>query len=174
MDKVINVVMAGLGGQGVLKVADILSDAAFITGFDVKQSEVHGMSQRGGSVNSDVRYGKQVWSPMVPIGEADFLVVLEPTQVENNRYRLKQGGQLITPSLFLGDDFDDIEELEEDDENPITQRNFNIAMLGALSIYLNLDEAVWKQAIQSNLPARAHAENLNVFAFGRQKAQEAN
>jgi len=67
---VTNVVIAGLGGQGVLKASDILADAAFLAGLDVKKSEIHGMSQRGGSVTSDVRFGRQVLSPMVPAGEA--------------------------------------------------------------------------------------------------------
>jgi hypothetical protein len=71
--KTTNVVIAGLGGQGVIKASDILADAAFSTGIDVKKSEIHGMSQRGGSVASDVRFGERVFSPMVTEGEADFL-----------------------------------------------------------------------------------------------------
>ena len=70
-----NVVFAGLGGQGVLKASDILAEAAFEAGLAVKKSELHGMSQRGGSVKSDVRFGQEVLSPMVPPGEADYLVV---------------------------------------------------------------------------------------------------
>ena len=92
-----NVVFAGLGGQGVLKASDILADAAFRAGLDVKKSELHGMSQRGGSVSSDVRLGESVASPMVTDGEADFLVVLSPDQVENNRHVLRPGGVLIAP-----------------------------------------------------------------------------
>jgi hypothetical protein len=84
--KLTNVVVAGLGGQGVLKASDILADVAVRAGFDVKKSEIKGMSQRGGSVSSDVRFGDAVLSPMVPPGEADFLLVLEPTQVEPNRH----------------------------------------------------------------------------------------
>ena len=87
-----NVVIAGLGGQGVIKASDILAEAAFRAGLDVKKSELHGMSQRGGSVTSDVRFGAQVFSPMVPPGEADFLVVLAPDQVEPNRHCLRPGG----------------------------------------------------------------------------------
>ena len=68
--------IAGLGGQGVLKASDILAEAAFAAGFDVKKADVHGMSQRGGSVRSDLRFGPRVFSPMVPAGEADVLVVL--------------------------------------------------------------------------------------------------
>jgi indolepyruvate ferredoxin oxidoreductase beta subunit len=65
-NRVTNIVLGGLGGQGVLTASDILADAAFRAGFDVKKSELHGMSQRGGSVSSDVRYGPRVLSPMVP------------------------------------------------------------------------------------------------------------
>ncbi|NLF08624.1 MAG: hypothetical protein GX594_11700, partial [Pirellulaceae bacterium] len=86
----LSVVIAGLGGQGVLKASDILADAAFLSGYDVKKSEIHGMSQRGGSVASDVRFGGQVHSPMIPSGEADLLVVLAEDQVENNRPRLRE------------------------------------------------------------------------------------
>jgi len=100
MNKTVNVVIAGLGGQGVIKASDILSEAAFRSGFAVKKSEIHGMSQRGGSVTSDVRFGPQVLSPMVPPGEADFLVVLAPDQVEVNRGQLRAGGVLIAPELI--------------------------------------------------------------------------
>src|ERR1035437_4528384 len=87
--KVTNIVIAGLGGQGVLKASDIVAEVAFRAGFDVKKSEIHGMSQRGGSVTSDIRFGKSVYSPMVPSGEADYLVVLSPDQVEPNRWQLR-------------------------------------------------------------------------------------
>jgi phenylacetate-CoA ligase len=95
-DKVTNIVVAGLGGQGVITASDILADAAFHTGLDVKKSEIHGVSQRGGSVTSDVRFGPRVLSPMVPPGKGDFLVVLASDQVENNRQRLRPRGVLIT------------------------------------------------------------------------------
>ncbi len=87
---VTNVIIAGLGGQGVLKASDILAEAAFFAGLDVKKAEVHGMSQRGGSVTSDVRFGPRVLSPMVPPGEADFLVVLAEDEVESHRACLRR------------------------------------------------------------------------------------
>jgi indolepyruvate ferredoxin oxidoreductase beta subunit len=93
-----NIVVAGLGGQGVLKASDILASTVFRAGFDVKKSEIHGMSQRGGSVSSDVRFGKKVFSPMVPPGAADYLLVLAASQVEVARPMLKAGGVLIEPS----------------------------------------------------------------------------
>ena len=97
--KVVNVVFAGLGGQGVIKASDILADAAFRAGLDVKKAEVHGMAQRGGSVTSDVRFGDHVESPMIPWGEADFLLVLAPSEVEVTRPLLGKGGVLIAPDL---------------------------------------------------------------------------
>ncbi|MCX5758362.1 MAG: 2-oxoacid:acceptor oxidoreductase family protein [Candidatus Hydrogenedentes bacterium] len=141
---VTNVVFAGLGGQGVLKASDILSDAAFGAGFDVKKSEIHGMSQRGGSVTSDVRYGPEVFSPMVPVGESDFLVALDSTQ--------------IAP---------DLDDLDQDPTTPITRRGFNVALIGVLSAYLDLPEANWREALHGNLPAKTHAVNDEVFAIGR-------
>ena len=99
--RLINVVVAGLGGQGVLKASDILADAALRAGFDVKKSEIKGMSQRGGSVTSDVRFGQIVLSPMVPPGEADYLLVLEPTQVDPHKHYLKHIEGEHQPSLFF-------------------------------------------------------------------------
>jgi len=152
---VTNVVVAGLGGQGVLKASDILAEAAFRAGLDVKKAEVHGMSQRGGSVNSDVRFGRSVLSPMIPDGEADFLLVLSEDQIENNRYRLRNGGILIDPSSFP----------KEALSNPKT---LNIALLGILSQHLDLDEAIWIESIQDNLPEKIHEVNKKAFLAGRQ------
>jgi indolepyruvate ferredoxin oxidoreductase beta subunit len=119
-DRVTNIVLGGLGGQGVLTASDILADAAFRAGFDVKKSELHGMSQRGGSVSSDVRYGPRVLQPMVPAGEADFLLVLEPTQVEVNRPVLKPGGRA------------DPARRDPRGHGLKNKKSFNVAMLGAL------------------------------------------
>lgn len=165
-NSVTNVVFAGLGGQGVLRASDILADAAFLAGFDVKKSEIHGMSQRGGSVSSDVRFGREVFSPMTPLGEADYLVVLHPTQVENNRHCLHEGGILITTDLVLGKD-GDFGALDENSHSPVTRRNFNVALLGALSVHLDIPEPHWTRAICNNLPEKVHAENLRVFEYGR-------
>ena len=101
LPKVNNVVVAGLGGQGVLKGTDILADVALRAGYDVKKSEIKGMSQRGGSVTSDVRFGGAVLSPMVSPGEADYLLVLDATQVEPLRHYLKPGGVLIMETMTI-------------------------------------------------------------------------
>ena len=88
-----NVRFAGLGGTGVLKASDVFADVAFRRGHVVKKAEVHGMSQRGGSVQSDVRFGAAVHSPMIPDGACDFLVVLEPSQVAVVRDGLHTGAR---------------------------------------------------------------------------------
>jgi len=153
-DAVTNIVIAGLGGQGVLKASGIVADAAFRAGFDVKQSELHGMSQRGGSVSSDVRFGREVFSPMVPAGEADFLVVVAADQVEVNRHQLRPGGVLIVPDAV--------------DATKLTnKKSFNVALLGVLSRHLDIAEAVWLDAIRAALPEKLHAANLQAFALGR-------
>ncbi len=155
MSKVINIVIAGLGGQGVLKASDILADAAFRAGFDVKKSELHGMSQRGGSISSDVRYGDKVLSPMIPTGHADFLVVLEPTQLEPNRHQLKPDGVLISTDLI-------------DPSSLKNRRSLNVALLGVLSVYLDIPDSEWMEAVRAALPERHHPVNLEAFALGRE------
>jgi indolepyruvate ferredoxin oxidoreductase beta subunit len=158
--KVVNVVFAGLGGQGVLKASDILAEAAFRSGLDVKKSELHGMSQRGGSVSSDVRFGDEVFSPMVPPGEADYVVVLEPDQVEVNRPQLRAGGVLIPPNLI--------------GENELPNRkSLNVALCGALSKHLDISEANWLAAVRANLPEKLHEANVAAFAIGRERAKGA-
>lgn len=169
-NKVTNVVISGLGGQGVLKASDILGDVVFAADYDVKKSEVHGMSQRGGSVSTDVRFGEKVLSPMVPIGEADYLVVLDSTQVEPNRHKLREGGTLICPKTILGED-KDIPDLRTDKETPLSRRNFNVAMIGALSKHLpHIPEEDWLKAVFKNLPKKLHELNQQVFKIGRDAA----
>ncbi len=154
---VVNVVVAGLGGQGAIKASDILADVAFRAGLDVKKAEVHGMSQRGGSVTSDVRFGPHVESPMIAPGEADFLVVLAPSEVEVTRPLLKAGGVLIPPDLV--------------DEKALPNRkSLNVALLGALSRHLDLPEALWLEAVKAALPPQLHAVNEKAFQLGRDAA----
>jgi indolepyruvate ferredoxin oxidoreductase beta subunit len=154
---VTNIVFAGLGGQGVLKASDITADVAFASGLDVKKSELHGMSQRGGSVTSDIRYGEHIFSPMVPPGEADYLVVLAPDQVEVNIAQLKSGGKLIEPSMV--------------DENKLSnKKSANVALLGILSKYLQFSEEDWLTAIKKNLPEQLYDVNVEAFRVGKNAA----
>ncbi len=121
----------------------------------MKKSELHGMSQRGGSVSSDVRFGHRVHSPMVPPGEAHFLVVLAEDQVEVNEHRLAGDGTLLTP-----------DELPQD-ELP-HKKSLNVALLGLLSTMLELDEEVWMKEIEKQLPARFLEANRTAFRMGRE------
>ncbi|MBR1966127.1 MAG: 2-oxoacid:acceptor oxidoreductase family protein [Lentisphaeria bacterium] len=152
---VTNVIFAGLGGQGVLKGTDILGEVLFEKGFDVKKSEVHGMSQRGGSVSSEVRYGEKVFSPMIPHGEADYLIVLDETQVEVNISKLKKDGILISPKDVPTDKL----------ANP---KALNIMLLGALSVYLQeIELDAFLNALKMFLPEKLYAMNEEAFLLGR-------
>jgi len=153
-DNVTNIVIAGLGGQGVLKASDILADVAFHAGLDVKKAEVHGMSQRGGSVTSDVRYGPTVLSPMVPPGAADFLVILEETQLEPTRHHLSAQGKLLSCTQLAGTKL----------PNP---RSINVAMLGLLSPHLPFSREQWLEAIRAAFPAKLYEMNVTAFDLGR-------
>jgi indolepyruvate ferredoxin oxidoreductase, beta subunit len=152
--KPINVVIAGLGGQGVLKASDILADVAFAAGLDVKKSELHGMSQRGGSVSSDVRFGEHVYSPMVDAGEADFLLVIEPDQIPVNQAALAPTGVLIESS-------------QVDATNLQNKKSINVALLGRLSRHLPFTEEAWHAALKRNLREDLYEANLRSFALGR-------
>jgi len=154
-NQVTNVVVAGLGGQGVLRGTDILAQVALNAGFDVKKSEIKGMSQRGGSVTGDVRFGARVFSPMVPTGAADYLLVLEPTQVEPNRHMLKVSGRLITPDAVK------LEALAN-------KKTLNVALLGALSAHLPMAEQLWLESLREAFDAKFFELNKAAFLAGRQ------
>ncbi len=156
-DNVTNVVIAGLGGQGVLKASDILADAVFRAGHDVKKAEVHGMSQRGGSVNCDVRFGDKVYSPMISRGEADYLVVLAADQVEHNRSYLRPGGVLVEPGMV-------------DASQLANKRSINVALIGRLSWHLDLPENCWMEALAANLSGDLIEVNRVAFELGRATA----
>lgn len=155
----VNVVFAGIGGQGIILASDMLTEAAFKSGYDVKKSELHGMSQRGGSVSSDVRFGTKVWSPMVPRGEADYLVVLSEDQVEVCRDMLKENGVLLTPSI-LGD-YD-------------PGRSLNIAMLGALNAHIRFPEELWIELIRKAFKGDLAEVNIEAFHKGTSGVNQKN
>src|SRR5512139_2963634 len=154
MQRVTNIVVAGLGGQGVLKGTDILAEVALRAGYDVKKSEIKGMSQRGGSVTGDVRFGGQVFSPMVPSGEADFLLVLERTQVEPQQHMLRPGGVLITPDVVTADELPN-------------KKTLNVALLGALSAHLPMAEEQWLAALRTGFAETFFEGNQKAFLIGR-------
>ncbi len=151
-----NVIVAGLGGQGVLKCSDILSAAIFHAGWNIKKAEVHGMSQRGGSVACDIRFSKdaEVLSPMVPAGQADYLLVLSEDQIDNNLHHLRKDGLLLKPDRI------DADKLEN-------ARCLNVALLGVLSKEFEIGDKIWHDAIRSQLPENLHDVNIAAFEYGR-------
>ncbi len=154
-DKVVNVVVAGLGGQGVIKASDILADAVFRAGRDVKKAEIHGMSQRGGSVTSDVRFGDAVLSPMISTGEADYLLVLAPSEVAVTKPLLAPHGVLIPPDAIP-------------EAKLANKRSLNVALLGMLAARLDIPDEHWQAAIRAALPERLHAVNDAAFKLGKE------
>jgi len=184
-----NILLAGVGGQGILLASEILAEACMLAGFDVKKSEIHGMSQRGGSVVSHVRFGKQVFSPVVPAGEGDILFGFELLETCRYLNLLRPGAKVIAndfriqpPSVLLGQDRypDDLPErisarfsdftlidglkIATETGNP---RVANTVLLGAVSRHLQIDVAVWQQAIGKMVPTKALEINLTAFQAGR-------
>ncbi|MBK8478787.1 MAG: 2-oxoacid:acceptor oxidoreductase family protein [Opitutaceae bacterium] len=149
-----NVRFAGIGGTGVIKASDILADVVFRLGHETKKAEVHGMSQRGGSVQSDVRFGTEVHSPMIPDGTCDFLVVMDLTQIEVVRAGLRAAGTLITPA-----DIDTV-------KLP-SAKSLNVAMLGRLSRHFDFPVDVWLASLRAHFAEKLHAANDQAFALGR-------
>ena len=158
--KITNVVFAGLGGQGVLKASDILAEAAFRAGLDVKKSEIHGMSQRGGFVSSDVRFGEKVFSPMISRGEADFLVLLEPTQRQAAEGVLSSAGLFLTAESVMV-------------ENLPSKKTLNVALLGMLSVHLEKDvpKNLLLEVILESVPEKTRSLNEQAFEMGRRKEE---
>ncbi len=153
-DKVTSIKIAGLGGMGVLKSTQILAEVFFRQGFDVKKAEVHGMSQRGGSICSDVRFGKKVFSPMVPAGALNFLVLFQDDQFPLYEADCSPGTVILKPAAI------DPAKLEN-------KRALNIAMLGLLSRHLDIPVEVWLNVLHEALPEKGYAVNESAFELGR-------
>lgn len=183
-----NILIAGVGGQGTVLASKILGDVAMAAGFDVKQSEIHGMSQRGGSVVTHVKFGKKVYSPLVARGQGDVLMAFE--ELEGLRYLpfLKAKGRVILNlqkmlpmPVILGQS-----EYPEQAEQIIEAAGFlleaapaaqmadslgnakaaNVVLLGILARHLDFPKEAWIKAIQDNVKARFVEMNLQAFELG--------
>lgn len=148
-----NVIFCGIGGQGVLTASEICGAAALLQGFHVKKSEVHGMAQRGGSVESHLRFGERVYSPLIIPGQADFLVCFFPDEEARLRHFLKPDGVnfLHLLGLFYKEDID--------------ARFLNTYLLGVLSAYLPIDTDHWISSL-TTIFTRAQDMNREVFLKG--------
>lgn len=185
-----NMLLAGVGGQGILLASEIICKVMMTAGYDVKKSEVHGMAQRGGSVTSHVRYAKKVFSPIARKGDVDILISFE--KLETLRYLdyLKPSGMVIInnaelypPSVNLGDAAypEDIPEtvrkyfkivkIVNASDIAVTAGNIktvNTAMLGVLSVYLDTIKAgIWESVIRDSFPEKVIKENIAAFNLGR-------
>jgi indolepyruvate ferredoxin oxidoreductase beta subunit len=158
-DRVYSITFGGIGGQGVLKASEICGWAAMFAGYHVKKSEVHGMSQRGGSVESHVRFGKKVYSPLVPAGGADFLVCFHLEEQPRLQTFLKKDGVDLTGYL---------EKAQQAVENP---RGLNTCLVGVLSAKLPIKEEYWMKAIEAVFKGKGLEENKRVFLDGRRIGQ---
>lgn len=194
MDKTMNIFLCGVGGQGILLASEIISSACMHAGFDVKQSEVHGMAQRGGSVISHIRFGKKVYSPLIEAGDADIVVSFEVLEAlrylpyMNSSTKVIVNTQKILPapvatgmdtypadvipqlkdrglSVFSVDAFDIAQAMGE-------TRAVNMVLVGALSIFLPFEESIYMQAIEKRIPEKIRKVNIEAFLKGKVAAKK--
>jgi len=187
--KVFNILISGVGGQGVLLTSKIIAEAALLQGLDVKQSEVHGMAQRGGSVLSQVRFGEKVYSPIVSEGEADLLIGFEPLETARYLHFLKDDGAVIYNTRPIGTigvsiaaekypaGIEDIIKSRVKTVLPFDgtqlavdagdKRTLNLVMLGAALRFLPLTESIIIDAIVNTIPKKALEINQKALAAGK-------
>lgn len=187
-----SIMIVGVGGQGSLLASRIIGNVLLSQGYDVKVSEVHGMSQRGGSVVTYVKYGDKVYSPVVEKGEADIIISFE--QLEAARYvqYLKKGGHIVTSTQMIdpmpvitgaavypqdiipklkeqGIDVIDVDALTLA-EQAGTSKASNVVLMGVVSTKMDFDESVWQAALESCVPPKFLELNRKAFALGRASA----
>ena len=184
-----NVMIVGVGGQGSLLASKLLGRLLLTKGYDIKVSEVHGMSQRGGSVVTYVRYGEKVYSPVIDKGGADFIVSFELLEAARWTEFLKPGGTIITntqrinpmpviigaaeyPEDLMGKmtaaglDVDGLDALSLAEEAG-SSKAVNLVLMGRLSKYFEFSEEEWLTAIEASVPPKFLEMNKKAFALGR-------
>jgi len=186
-----DIMVVGVGGQGVIVAAAVIADTAMLHGgLDVKLSETRGMSQRGGSVSSHIRIGKQVVAPSISPGEVDYLLAFEAAEGLRAAPALTPDGvaivntqQIVPPLASQGDmsyPFDAAERMAQSDRRVIVVDGNGIALrvgdlkvagivlVGALSMHLPFDVETWQAAIVRNVPPKWKDLNFAAFAAGRE------
>jgi len=188
-ERTFNIVIVGVGGQGILLTSDILAEVAFEEGYDVKKSEIHGMAQRGGSVISEVRFGEKVYSPLIKKGEADILLALEKLEALRFSIYLKKEGIAIVNNLEipplgvnLGKEKyprDILSRIEHKISRVIrveaitmakkagSPKTMNVVMLGVLSFFLPFSIPSWEKVIKKRVPSYSTEFNIRAFELGR-------
>ncbi|MGN0436797.1 MAG: indolepyruvate oxidoreductase subunit beta [Wujia sp.] len=183
-----NIMIVGVGGQGSLLASKLLGHLLLTQGYDVKVSEVHGMSQRGGSVVTYVRFGDKVYSPIIDKGEADFIVSFEKLEAARYIEYLREGGRvvvntqeidpmpvitgavaypekLIEKMEALGIQVDAMDCLSLAQEAG-SAKAVNLVLMGRLSKYFDISRDKWEQAIRECVPEKFVELNLKAFALG--------
>jgi indolepyruvate ferredoxin oxidoreductase beta subunit len=183
-----NILMVGVGGQGIILASDILTLAAMLAGHDAKKSEIHGMSQRGGSVFSHIRYGEKVHSPTIAEGAADILLSLE--EMETLRWLNYAGTHSVVITLQTRIKPAMVNQYPEGLEEELRRRcgsltyiepeqlkgkienikYFNVALLGVLAVLLDLPEESWRAAIEERVPKGSFEGNWKAFQAGKRFA----
>lgn len=183
-----DIILSGVGGQGILSIAAVIGRAALEDGLHIKQAEVHGMSQRGGSVVTYVRYGEKVYSPIIDKGEADFVLSFELLEAARWAEYLKEGGVLLTntqkvnpmPVITGAAEYPKALEkklaalpirLDAMDALGLalragSARAVNLVLLGRLSRYFHFTDEQWQDAIEKSVPAKFLELNKKAFALG--------
>jgi indolepyruvate ferredoxin oxidoreductase beta subunit len=191
-----NVLIVGVGGQGVLLASEVLSEVAMSAGLDVKKSEVHGMSQRGGVVTSHVKFGRKVYSPIIRYGQADILISFEQAEALRAVDWVKIDGLVATsttrlvPPIAVGGKIkypdDPISDLKKKIKNVIAveadkialemgnPRLANILLLGVVSSRLSFHSSDWESAIRSRVKAKFVDLNIRAFARGQEIAEQSS
>ncbi|MBQ7968524.1 MAG: indolepyruvate oxidoreductase subunit beta [Clostridia bacterium] len=183
-----NIMIVGVGGQGSLLASKLLGRLLLTKGYDVKVSEVHGMSQRGGSVVTYVRFGNKVYSPVIDEGEADFIVSFELLEAARWTKFLKNGGKIITNTQQVnpmpvvtgaaeypkelvskmeekGFSVDAIDALDLA-ESAGSSKAVNLVLMGRLSKYFDFTEDEWMTAIENSVPPKFLEMNKKAFSLG--------
>ena len=184
-----NIMIVGVGGQGSLLASKMLGQLLLSSGYDVKVSEVHGMSQRGGSVVTYVRYGEKVYSPIIDKGEADYIISFEKLEAARYVSYLKKGGKIIVSNQEIdpmpviigaaqypenliekiraaGADVDAIDALDLAMQAG-SPKAVNLVLMGRLSKYFDASEEMWMQALEACVPPKFLELNKKAFALGR-------
>lgn len=183
-NEVKNILLVGVGGQGTILASKILSQGLVEAGYDVKMSEIHGMSQRGGNVSTQIRYGKKVYSPIVGKGEADVIVAFEKMEALRWIEFLRKDGKMVindfeipsVPILMGKAEYpkEILEELSKVADILIIKaakiaeelgnsKAMNVVLLGSLVKAMNVEGVDWKKAIEDNV--KKGFEELNLRAF---------
>ncbi len=186
--------LVGVGGQGTLLASRILGSVLLSQGYDVKVSEVHGMSQRGGSVVTYIKYGEKIFSPVIEKGEADVIVAFEQLEAARWLPYLKKGGKIITNTQKIapmpvimgvqeypeeliekirakGVDITAVDALSLAEEAG-SSRAVNVVLMGLISKTAGFPEEVWAKALEECVPAKALEINKKAFALGRAVLEE--